>query len=85
LHFDLILGNCLKIDLTPLDRRQLELDMLRPMKILIIGWRWVWTTNPTRLKNRIYEIARSADAGSYIVFLNQMPTDDPEVSQSVSQ
>ena len=64
------------VDLTPFDRQQLVLDMLKPMKILIIGWRWVWTTSPSRLKNRIYEIARSAAKGSYIVFMNQMATDE---------
>ena len=68
------------LDITPFDRKQLIVDMCETRRILIIGWRWVWTKDENRLKNRIYEIARSAGPGSYIVFMNQMATEDNSIN-----
>ena len=68
------------LDITPFDRRQLIVDMCETRRILIIGWRWVWTRDENRLKNRIYEIARSAGPGTYIVFMNQMATEDDSIN-----
>ena len=41
------------------------------------GWRPQWTSDPERLAARIHDVAESSTKGSYICFLNQMPTSGP--------
>jgi hypothetical protein len=65
------------LDLTPLAFHTIESELKTKQKVLVAGWRPVWSLEPSRLRSRLHDIARSAAKGSYVCFLNQMDTDGP--------
>ena len=54
---------------------QINANQKRQQRLLVCGWREAWSTNPARLKARIFDVCKSASPDSYIVFLNQTSTE----------
>jgi len=63
------------VNLLPIKRQVLDAKLRTRQRAAIFGWRSVWDEDPKRLKNRIMDVAKAAAKGSYLCFLNQMPTE----------